>query len=760
MNGPQTAAPGPAPSPAPPAPLLLPMFPGLPGFTAFSERLTRLGFRHAAEPLLRAPRPAPPPHALQGAASRPAFRVLDGLWLTGRGGNWLRVDAASINECRSRWEGSGDPRATEIRSLLNWLRRQIRDDVMRLRRVVLYQLSCLLADRPGGPTREAAEALGVHPTESAALAAAVAAGFPASGPVRQAGEEITDALRGGRLYRAAELAAALPESPADPELAAVLDDLMRRTDEVESLAAVAARRQASGQLGPAAEAWLGASRLAVDDPRVRAGLLGVAVLIADAEDGTTESDGDAGSAGAPDGPDGPGAPDGPDGPDGSGSTAGAGGRSVSARLDGDAVTLQWQPVVAPGRRRSPTRYRVFRFPSGAPEEAVGIEVADPPETARTALTAVDPGIPVGTEVRYVVVPLYGNRVARLPSASGPVLSAPEVEDLRWKAVPDGVRLSWRAHPRAVGTRVRRGAEAPVPGGSDGMVDQPLPAGDHWYRVSSEYRSGSGESLWTPGRTIQARAEEWPSQVAELAVAAVHADGRVELAWTPPARGVGQLVRWRWWPAAPGEDVTPLLAELFPPPGAAQDLDGPQDTAAPGGGPADEPPSGRRQLTLSPRRGASTRVTAVSVLDGRAVAGPSVLIEAPDAVADLVVRRRHRGWAHIDFRWPEPAVLVLVRWEQDGRVRERRVARSRMDANGVDIPLTGREAVVTVGAVSRPDVTVIGVEPARFAVPAVPPLPPAAPPAAAVEDTPEEPPPAPEAVKVTWWRRLWPWRRRG
>jgi hypothetical protein len=246
----------------------------------------------------------------------------------------------------------------------------------------------------------------------------------------------------------------------------------------------------------------------------------------------------------------------------------------------------------------------------------------------------------------------------------------------------------------------------------------------------------------------------------LSVAGVHADGRVEIAWTPPARGAGRLVRWRWWPAAPWEDVTPLLAELFPPPGAPQDPDGPRDTAAPAGAPDDEPPSSRRQLTLSPQRGASTRVTAVSVLDGRAVAGPSVLIEAPDAVADLVVERRHRGWAHIDFRWPEPAVLVLVRWEQDGRARERRVARTRMDANGVDIPLTGHEAVVTVSAVSRPDVTVIGVEAARYAVPAVPPPPPTVPPAEAVEDAPEVAPPAPGTVKARWWwRRLWPWRRR-
>ncbi|MGW2642906.1 hypothetical protein [Streptomyces sp. NPDC001348] len=696
---------------------VLPAIPALPGFAALSRRLTDLGFRHAAEPLLLAPRPGPAPPAAKGTGT-PTFRVLDGLWLSGRGGNWQRVDSAFLNDCRRRWEGSGDPRADSVRGLLNRLRRRTRGDAMHLRRIVLYQLACLLTDRAGGPTREAAEALGVDPAESAALCAAVAAGFPPNGPARQACEQITDALLAGRLHRATRLTALLPDRPDDPALAATLAELRRRTTAARSLMATAARRQAAGRSEPAAQAWLGAARIAVDDPRARAGLLGAAALLAD-------------------------------------SCGPGGGPVLHTGLDEDTVTLEWQPVGAAGRRRGPARYSVVRFPEGAPEQAV--EIA----SAGSAGTVLDTAVPVATRLRYAVVPLYGDRAAGVPSVSGVVLSVPEVRDLTWKAVPDGVSLGWQAHRKAAGVRVRRGTRPPVPGGRAGLVDRPLPAGDHSYRVSSGYRAPTGELLWSPGRTVSVRAEEWPSLVPEMSVDRIHDDGRVEIVWTPPERGSEHLVPWTLWPVAPGEDVTDLYAALPPLGGPAA---GGQDGA-----------SGRRRVTLRPSRGAATRVTAVSVMSGRAVAGPSVLIEAPEEVTGLAVDRTGADAARVRFRWPDPAVLVLVRWEQRGRVRERRVARSLMGPHGVEIPLSPDEAVVTVGAVPRPDATVVAAVPARRTVPAAPPpspSPPSAPPPSAPPPpvtgggtTPPAPVPPraaggrpPSTRRLPWWRRLWPWRR--
>ncbi|WUH92837.1 hypothetical protein OG900_23840 [Streptomyces sp. NBC_00433] len=642
---------------------------------------------------------------MDGAAVQgPTFRVLDGVWISGRGGHWLRVDAAFVNDCRKRWEGSAEPRADAIRSVLAWLRRHTAGDVMHLRRVVLYQLSCLLADGPGGPTAAAAEQLGVDPAESALLASTVAAGFPAPGPVREAAETFTDVVRERRLHRAAELAAVLRSGDAgadtDPVLADALADLDRRTAAVEALVSAAAERQRTGALESAGTAWLGAARLSVDDPRARAGLLGLAAARADAAD----------PAGGP----------------------------LTARLDEDEVMLDWEPVRTGARRRGPVSYTAFRFPDGAPEQAVEV-----PATGGTA-TARDADVPTGVRLRYAVLALNADRVVELPHACEALLCTPEVARLSWKAVPDGVALSWRAHRRAAAVQVARGTEPPVPGGQSGLLDRPLPAGDHWYRVSTGYRAPDGALVWSRGRTVSARAEEWPTPVPDVSVRRVFDDGRVEIVWSPPARGAGRAVLWRAWRAAPGEDVSALLGRL---PQAEADV-----AVEDGAGAA-------RRVVLRPAEGEVNRMMVVSVLNGRAVAGPSVLIEVPRAVTGLTVQRTGPGAARVRFGWPEPAVLALVRWEQGGRVRERRLARSRMGADGAEIPLDGRAAVVTVTAVPRPDAAAVIGDSARESVPALP---------AAVPAQPGPPPPrfAPEAVgaaldttldpalaePAAWWRR--------
>jgi hypothetical protein len=789
---------------------VLPATPGLPGFAALGRGLEDLGFRHAAEPLLLAPRPGPVPPGAAGVVRAPTFRVLDGLWLSGRGGNWRRVDSPFVNECRRRWATSGDPRADAVRALLNRLRRRTRGDVMLLRRVVLYQLACMLVDGADGPTAEAAEDLGVDPAESAALASAVATGFPPAGPVREAGERIPDELRAGRLHRAAELAGLLPHPTGDPLLDATLTELRSRTTAVRALKRAADEREAEGRFGAAAEVWLGAARAVVDDPGARSGLLAVLARHADSAPFTAR----AGSLVLTP-PAGPGARPGTStrprpGTAPAGTAPGLGGRAgsgpapggallpspLTVRFDEGAAEVEWPLVGVSRRRRSALRYVLLRFPDGAPEQAVEIASSD------TAGTFRDTGVTIGARLRYAVLPLQGDRPAALPSVSAVVLSTPEVVDLAWKAVPDGVALGWTAHPEAVGTRVWRGSEPPVPGGVGGWLDRPLPAGDHWYRVSSGYRAPGGELVWSPGRTVSARAEEWPSPVGELTVDRVHLDGRIELEWTPPERGSGRLVPWHAWPATPGDDITALYAALpqldeapadtprgaaapgeatpdspgvgeadgtvaraitsAPGPGARagrrQDQGqvppqtgpyrstagaGPEkaalpvgpDTGPPGGGDAVRPsvpapatarfPGGavRRRATLSPRPGTAVRVTAVSELEGRAVAGPSVLIEAPGPVTGLSAEWTAAGAARIRFDWPDPAVLVLIRWEQEGRSQERRVARSRMGPGGVELPLSAADAVVTVGALPRPDATVITTPPARLHVPAVPVPPP-------------------------------------
>jgi hypothetical protein len=170
---------------------------------------------------------------------------------------------------------------------------------------------------------------------------------------------------------------------------------------------------------------------------------------------------------------------------------------------------------------------------------------------------------------------------------------------------------------------------------------------------------------------------------------------------------------------------------------------------------DEGPGTARCAVLRPAEGEVSRMTVVSVLNGRAVAGPTVLVDVPRAVTGLTVQRSGPGTARVRFGWPRPAVLVLVRWEQGGRVRERRVARSRMGADGVEIALDGRAATVTVSAVPRPDAAVVAGGSARESVPALP----APVPAPDVPPVPQSPPEAvrpaqddPRADPAAWWRR--------
>lgn len=314
----------------------------------------------------------------------------------------------------------------------------------------------------------------------------------------------------------------------------------------------------------------------------------------------------------------------------------------------------------------------------------------------------------------------------MPRVTGAVLLVPDVEEVRAVPVPDGVRLEWRAHPAATAFRVVRStprragqAEGPgqpmdgvpvdgllVPAGRKGFVDRPLRPGTYLYEISCGYPAvpdlpgDGGELVWSPGLRVAATAVEWPSPVEDVTVRRLE-DGTVTIDWRPPVRGDGRLVEWPGLPTATGDDVSGTAAAL----------------SAPGEGP----------VTVVPEVRTRVRMTPVSVLGDRAVAGSSVLVERPGAVEDLTARRTVPGKAELRFRWPEPAVLVLVVWEQEGRRQEMRVARSRYLAERrVEIPLDARPCRIEVTAVPRPDAVSIPSVPATTSLPHLPEPPPAPP----------------------------------
>ncbi|MEW2386983.1 hypothetical protein AB0933_01335 [Streptomyces venezuelae] len=683
----------------PPLPAL-PRCPGLRGYLQLHAALTGLRFRHAAD-ALRAPEPAPAHDAVFGtlpkAATDDGFRVLDGLWFPGRGGIWHRVDLPYVRRARGRWLSSPDPRADSAAAVVDTLETLVRDDAQGLRRLVLWEVCCLLRDGGERPVESDAVALGVHRAEAGLLVSAVAAGFPATGPARHAAETLNDVWPGVRLREAERLVARLPrasayaDGPDDHRLAALVDGVRARSAEVARLTADGAAAEATGAPRAAADAWLGALRLARDDPAAQTGLLRAAALLAD--DPATPV-----------------------------------GSAVTAVPEDRAVRLSW---CAPARDAEVT-YRVLRFPDGAPDLAVETAAGEP----RPA--SVDPDAPVGRPVRYAVVPLQGHRdrIAGVPRVTAPVLLTPVVTELRCTLVPGGLHLRWRPDPAAAEVRVTRSATETDAGGwgasslvrvpceHDRVRDAPLAPGAYTYEVRCGYRDPDGDLVWSRGVTVTARAEQWPSPVEELSVRRNPDGERVTIAWRPPELGDGLLLPWTTAPVAPGTDVSDVVSGVDRIPATAVGAES------------------RAELTPEPER--RIRVTAVSVLGGRAVSGPSVVIEHPAAIRGLRVRRVAADRAELRFDWPEPAVLVHVAWTDGLRGGERRVARSAHRAGQpVDLPVSADECAVTVTPLPRPDAVSIDTGPARATLPAAP-LPP--------------PPPAPPPPSRwgTWWRRWRGW----
>ncbi|MGP3971288.1 hypothetical protein [Streptomyces sp. 6N223] len=655
---------------APPPLFPLPLFPGLPGYRDFDEELRHLGFRHAMD-------------VLQPDASGTAdgFRVLDGLWFPGRGMLWHRADAGHCRAAGEAWRGSGAPRAGGAARLAARLGEVAADDPAALRRLVLYQLCCRLKDSPA-VDEAAAVALGVDAAEARPLAEAVAAHFPGPGPAREAAEEIADAWRAGRLRRSLELAERLPAFPdeaphADPFLAALREEMRDAAEATGRLLDEARRLRERGEHRAAAKACLAACRQAVDEPRARAALLATAVSAADAET-RPRTPGAAHADEAPPGARRPG---------------------VTAVLESGTVRLSWRAAAASG-----VRYQVLRFPDGAPGEAVEVAMV-------TQNAAEDPAPPVATPLRYAVIPWRGDRMAGVAKAGpGPDPLLPAPEGFRSHAVPDGVRLSWRAHPAAVRSQAMRlagagRAEAEVPSRREELTDRPLPAGAHHYRVRCGYPGPDGRTLWSGWRLAVARAEEWPAPIEGKLVLRRLPDGRVELSWPRPARGETRLVPWPGGPPPhPGEDVCALVASA--PRGPASDgVDG------------EAPP----RVTLAPPPRAVTRLMAVSVLGERAVAGPAVVLETPGTAEGLHVRRLDARRAEVRFRWPEPAVLARLTWRGGDRAGERRLARSQYPGGGglVEIPVSRAEHLVTITPVARPDADLAECGTAQVRLPAMP-----------------------------------------
>lgn len=674
----------------------LPCFPAMRGWTRLCEDLAALGFRHVADAL------RPPPasgRAAFGSPPRPGgdniFRVVDGLWFPGRGMRWVRVDEEYVRRARDGWPASGDPRADGAVIVVDTLGAYVRHDPMGLRRLLLWQLACLLRDGDAGPTEEAAADLGVHRDEAGYLAAAVALGFPEDGPARTAAEQLGELWPDPRLRRAERVAARVADTGRDPVLTHLLGELRAQRARVHQLTDRAARLAAGGSVRAAAKARFDALCRAADDPGVEAGLLGAAARAADVPGGADT------------------------------------GPHLDVVLEERTVRLGWPPA-RPGA--GPVTFRVVRFPDGAPGDVTELARLDGGDEGPQAPQHTEAEAPVGRPLRYAVVPLRRDLAAAVPLVSRAVVIAPDVSEVGVAPVPDGVRLRWKADPACTEVQVERRADGARAGWADlvecerdGLRDVPLAAGAYTYEIRCAYRGPEDETVWSEGVRVPVRAEEWPEPVEDLVGRLVGDGDRVALTWRPPGRGLGTVLPWPTGPVRPGTDVS-----------RRTELTRPQVPSGP------EP-----SVEVAVPERSRVRMTAVSTLGDRAVTGPAVLVERPGTVRELTVHRIGADRAAARFEWPEPAVLVLLAWEGGGRREERRVARSRFLADGhAEFPVTADGCRVTVSAVPRPDALVVPADAASAELPAVPVPPRLLPPPAA--------PPA--YTWWNRWRRWWPFGR--
>ncbi|WP_392898067.1 hypothetical protein [Streptomyces sp. LN699] len=337
------------------------------------------------------------------------------------------------------------------------------------------------------------------------------------------------------------------------------------------------------------------------------------------------------------------------GPAGDGTdTTPARGARLEVGLVAGRVELRRSPADAPaagdGGGPAGDWGRVLRLTRGAP---AGEPLTELPGSPRGGLLT-DPSPPLGREVRYVAVPAAGP-----PLISPALLYAPEVTGLRCDDGPGRIEASWSVPAGAAGAR----ADLTGPDGStrelrDGRAEG-LAVGEHLVRVRARYRPQGLPEILSPGVETRVTVHPWPAPVRTL-TADARAPGGLSFAWTG---GEGADVRLVEWPGDAPEPGAELVAAGLP-----------------------APRDGNR-----PPGGAPVRVTAVAVLGERALAGPSVLVETPEPVAGLAVRRTPGGRARVTFDWPADAGQVVVVVEQDGGRTEFPVARSVFLREGLHVP---------------------------------------------------------------------------
>lgn len=627
--------------------MVAPRFPGIPGYRELDAGLRELGLRHVGDLVW------PESTARRGGG----FQILDGYRVHRSDSKkiWYLVDRKLLAEARSLSAERHSRHRDKVHRLFDLLEAGSASDAMNLRHLLLYQLLTRLGE-PGRPCREQdVEHLGVTQNEVPAVLALAAATRPFEPSAQRAAETLLDAIVRREVVTAANLAAAIPVGHDDERLTRLCVTLAARLGSVGPLLAESDRHAAAGDPKRAADALRRAVNHVPDDPHAKIKLFELAPRL-----------GDGGAV-----------------------------ISASAAPAGGIVVRCAAPrSVPPG---PPPEYELCRLIDGDPRAREPIR-----RTADLTTPVTDTQVDFGETVVYAVLPLRAGRVCGPAVAGAPYRHAPDVYSVRLRATPEGVRARWRAPHGAEELRVERsgpaeeGASVPVEADRYGFLDPVLEHGEYRYTVRCRFTARNGERVWSDGWTGAVTVGSWPGPVDILQVevldqelpALPDAPRQVRVTWRPATTGEGRMTAWPFTPRRRGQDISAFIDRL--PPALAYE-------------PAEEPAT-RSTVVLAPP-GKVVRLTGVSKLGRRAVTGDSVLICLPRAdsgATALQVHHLDRQHAEVVFAWPEPAALIRLIVEQEGRApRSWVVPRSRAQ-DRLAFRANGEPATVTMHSQVRPN----------------------------------------------------------
>lgn len=583
----------------------LPVSPLVTGYRHLVAQQRALGFRHIGDALVERGR---------------VLRVLDGVFEERAGRRWHHIGADRLHQMGAAHGGAYRP----FLALLEAVQLQ---DPAALRRVLLYQLAELLQAHPQGTAPGTAVALGVCPTEAAALVRATAACHRLTGEQRRAAEELADAWENGQVRRAARLAALLPAGGGDDALLRRRRaDIAARVAEADDALDAAREAERSGDARAAQDGFLDAARLASDCPRARLALVRLHR------------------------------------PAGNGNT-GPGG-VLTARHASETVSVSLRPS-PPDADAGPERraVRLTRVPGG-PTRIAEIAGGSP------AAGWVDRNPPFGQEVRYAVFPLRDGRIDGPPVVSDVLLVAPDVSALRSATGPGRIDASWTEPSEALGVQVvLEGPDGPVAGvevRTGALTATGLEAGAHVLRIRCRYRSPDGTVIESAGADHHVTVRPWPAPVHRLD--ATVGQGSVQFSWSGGQDADVRLVSLAGRPAGTGDRADPR-------PGAA--LARPVVLAAGGGRPGASPglghPGVRPGCARTARGGGSEPPRRVPARGGRGACGTGLRRPGPHHLrlaGGDGPGRGHRGTGRRPLRAPRDA----QRLRPGGDVRGRDVLR--------------------------------------------------------------------------------------